>query len=473
MDSLESLTISDIRKGLHEKLFSASDLVERCLARIEESDTRINAFVSLFRESALAHAKEVDKKIASGESLSGLEGIPYALKDNILAEGELCTASSKMLKTYRAPYDATVVRALKEEGAILLGKTNLDEFAMGSSTENSAFGVTRNPHDPERVAGGSSGGSAAAVTSSMVPFALGSDTGGSIRLPASFCGAVGMKPTYGAVSRYGLITFGSSLDQIGPLTRTVEDAEAVFSVIRGRDPRDATSAEGKKIHAPSKIRLGLPKEYFSPHLDPRMRELIEAHVREAESAGMEIKEISLPNTEYALPCYYIIAPAEASSNLARYDGVRYGTSRESSSLQRSYVETRGEGFGDEVRRRILLGTYVLSAGYHEQYYEKAQKVRSVVKEDFMRAFEDVDAVLTPTSNTPAFKIGERMQDPLQMYLTDVYTIAPNLAGIPALSVPCGTIGKLPAGLQLITAPFHEPVLFDIAKRFESFPKHHV
>jgi aspartyl-tRNA(Asn)/glutamyl-tRNA(Gln) amidotransferase subunit A len=480
---LENFTIEKVREGLKKKEFSAIDLTKSYLEKIEKEDKKIGAFLTISENLAIKQAKEIDEMILSGKKLPILAGVPCAIKDIILVEGVKCTAGSKILENYVAPYDATVVRKLKEAGAIILGKTNLDEFAMGSSTENSAFFPTKNPFDLKRVPGGSSGGSAAAVAANFCVFALGSDTGGSIRQPASFCGIVGLKPTYGSVSRYGLIAFASSLDQIGPMTKNVEDAEIVFDVIKGKDEMDSTSVNPKSQILNSKqirnskfeiqnLRIGVPKEYFIKGIDPEVERIIREAIKKYEEMGVKIVEISLPHTEYALPCYYIIAPSEASANLARYDGIKYGFSKlkaqnlKVKSLLEVYLESRGEGFGPEVRRRIMLGTYALSAGYYEAYYLRAQKIRTLIKEDFETAFEIVDAIFTPTSPTPPFKLGEKIDDPLKMYLSDIFTVSTNLAGLPAISIPVGKVKNLPVGLQIIGKPFEEEKIFQIGKIYE-------
>jgi aspartyl-tRNA(Asn)/glutamyl-tRNA(Gln) amidotransferase subunit A len=472
---LRTLTIKKTHEGLSRKEFSAVELTNSYLEKIEKEDKNINSFLTVCKDSALSQAKEIDKKIEKGQKLSLLAGIPGAIKDIILVEGVKCTAGSKILENYTAPYDATCIKRLKDQGIVILGKTNLDEFAMGSSTENSAFGATRNPIDLTRVPGGSSGGSTAAVAANFCLFALGSETGGSIRQPASFCGVVGLKPTYGAVSRYGLIHFASSLDQIGPITKTVEDCRIVFNAIKGRDELDSTSVELKASGSKSQVaglRIGVPKEYFIKGTDPEVIKLVKRAIKKYEENGAKVEEISLPHTEYALSCYYIIAPSEASANLARYDGIKYGFSKvknqelKAKTLMDVYLQSRGEGFGEEVRRRIMLGIYALSSGYYEAYYVRAQKVRTLIKKDFDKAFKKVDVIFTPTSPTPAFKLGEKTKDPLQMYLSDIFTAPVNLAELPAISMPCGDIGGLPVGLQIIGKPFEEEKIMDIAQIFE-------
>jgi len=481
---LKNLTIKKTHEGLSKKEFSAVELANAYLEKIEKEDKNINSFLTVCKDLALSQAKEIDKKIERGQEISLLAGAPGAIKDIILVAGVKCTAGSKILENYIAPYDATCIKRLKDNGIIILGKTNMDEFAMGSSTENSAFGVTKNPIDLTRVPGGSSGGSTAAVAADFCLFALGSETGGSIRQPASFCGVVGLKPTYGAVSRYGLIDFASSLDQIGPITKTVEDCKIVFNIIKGKDPLDSTSVESKVssstlrgVAGDSKLRvaglrIGVPKEYFIEGTDPEVIKLVKRAIKKYEENGAKVEEISLPHTEYALSCYYIIAPSEASANLARYDGIKYGFSKTRNQESRIknlldiYLESRGEGFGEEVRRRIMLGTYALSSGYYEAYYVRAQKVRTLIKKDFDKAFEKVDVIFTPTSPTPAFKLGEKTKDPLQMYLSDIFTAPVNLAELPAISIPCGNVGELPVGLQIIGKPFEEEKIMDIAQIFE-------
>ena len=472
MDLLD-LTIKEANAGLQSKKFSAQELLKTYLNKISSKDKDIFAFLTITEKLAVSQAKEVDNLIKEGKEISPLAGIPCAIKDNIMVQGERCSAGSKILENYTASYDATVVKRLKSKGAVIIGKTNMDEFAMGSSTENSGYFTTKNPYDFSRVPGGSSGGSAAAVAAKMAIYSLGSDTGGSIRQPASFCGVVGLKPTYGAVSRYGLIAFASSLDQIGPLSKTVEDAKIVFEAISGEDPFDSTSVRINKREKANQelkeIRVGVPKEYFVKGIDPEVENRVKEAIKKIESLGFKIKEISLPHTEYALACYYIIAPSEASANLARYDGIKYGFSaanHKEGGLLDVYKESRGEGFGMEVRRRIMLGTYSLSSGYYDAYYLRAQKIRDLIKEDFNKAFEKVDLIVTPVTPTPAFKIGEKATDPLQMYLSDIFTVSVNIAGLPAISLPCGKVGNLPVGLQIIGNYFEEDKIFGLGEVFE-------
>jgi len=471
---LTLLTIKEVHGGLKKKEFSALELCKLYLEKIKEKNKEIFAFLTVNEDTAILQAKKIDDLISRGEEISILAGIPCAIKDNILVDGVKCTAGSKILEDYTAPYDAGVVKKLKNQEAIILGKTNLDEFAMGGSTENSAFGPTRNPHDLNRVPGGSSGGSAAAVAANMAAYSLGSDTGGSIRQPASFCGVVGLKPTYGTVSRSGLIAFASSLDQIGPITKTAEDCQIVFDAIKGKDEMDSTSVEMPKIESRLRrdkienLRIGVPKEYFVKGIDPEVEKIIKGAIKKYGEMGIEIEEVSLPHTEYALAAYYIIAPSEASANLARYDGIRYGYSaKDGKDLLEVYLNSREKGFGAEVRRRIIIGTYALSSGYYEAYYLRAQKVRTKIRNDFEKAFEKVDVILAPVSPVLPFKIGERIEDPLSMYLVDAYTVSVNLAGLPALSLPVGKVGKLPVGLQIIGRPFEEERILELAKYFEN------
>ena len=464
MTDLTNLTIKQAHQGLKEKQFSSVELTKAYLDRIQEKDKDIKAYLTITSELALNQAKIADEKIQKGE-INILTGIPCAIKDNIMIKGVRCTAGSKFLEQYVSPYNATVIDKL--EGAVFLGKTNLDEFAMGSSCEKSAYFPTHNPNDLERVPGGSSGGSAAAVAANECVFALGSDTGGSIRQPACFCGITGLKPTYGTVSRYGLIAFASSLDQIGPMTRNIEDAEIVFSAIKGLDPMDSTSSDKSINKEIKKIKIGVPKEYFAQGLDPKIEESVRSAISFYEKQGAEIIEISLPHTEYALACYYIIAPSEASANLARFDGIRYGKVSSGENLMDYYLQNRTKGFGEEVKKRIILGTYTLSAGYYDEYYKKALKVRTLIKQDFEKAFEKVDVIIGPTSPCLPFKIGELIDDPLAMYLSDIYTVSVNLAGLPAISIPCGKSNGLPIGMQIIAPAFMENNLFNIAKIYDN------
>jgi aspartyl-tRNA(Asn)/glutamyl-tRNA(Gln) amidotransferase subunit A len=472
---LTTLTLAELQAQLRARAVTARAVAEAYLARIEQRDPQIKAFLSVCPERALVQADALDRRINAGEALPPLAGLPLAVKDAIITRGVRTTAGSRILENYVPPYDATAVARLEAAGAMTLGKTNCDEFAMGSSTENSGYFPTRNPHDRERVPGGSSGGSAAAVAEGLCLAALGTDTGGSIRQPAAFCGVVGMMGTYGRVSRYGLIAFASSLDHIGPFARTVRDTAAVLQVLAGRDPLDSTAADVPvpdylaALAQPVKgLRVGVPKEYFGEGLEGETRAKVEGAIERLRALGCELREVSLPHTDYAIACYYIIATAEASSNLARYDGVRYGfRAPQVSVLDEMYERTRGQGFGAEVKRRIMLGTYALSAGYYEAYYRKAQKVRTLIYGDFVRAFEQVDAIVTPTSPYPAFRLGEKLEDPLQMYLADIYTVTGSLAGVPGISVPCGkTKAGLPVGLQLFGRHFDEGRLLQLAHAFE-------
>ena len=466
---LNKLTIKQAHKGLKNKDFSAIELTEVFLGQIKKQNNSIHAYLTITEELALSQAKITDKKIANKEEIGFLAGIPLAVKDLILVEGIKTTAGSKILENYIAPYDATVIKKLKKSDAVIIGKTNLDEFGMGGSGENSSYIPTKNPHNLERVPGGSSSGSAAAVADNQCIYSLGTDTGGSIRLPSSFCGTVGLKPTYGRVSRYGLIAFASSLDQIGPIAKTAEDIQIIFNAIKGKDEFDSTSLVEKKENEIKEVdinnlKIGVPKEYFVEGIDPQVEEIIRKAILNYEKAGAKIIEVSLPHTEYALACYYIIMPAEASSNLARYDGIKYGLSIEDNSLLEGYLKTRRQGFGSEVRRRVMLGTYVLSAGYYDAYYLKAQKVRTLIKNDFDKVFEKVDVLMTPTSPTTAFKLGEKINDPVSMYLTDIYTVSVSLAGLPAISIPCGEADGLSVGLQIIGNQFDDEKLIQIAQK---------
>jgi aspartyl-tRNA(Asn)/glutamyl-tRNA(Gln) amidotransferase subunit A len=497
MDDIHDLTIKKFHDGLLAKEFSAREVAESYFARIKKSDLEINAYLSTAESQALEAADAADALINDATSRNALDtiptlaGVPLAIKDNILIKGLPATAASKILENYVASYDAGVTKKLKANYAVFLGKTNLDEFAMGSSTENSAFQVTHNPHDTDRVPGGSSGGSAAAVAADMAVAALGSDTGGSIRTPAGFCGIVGLKPTYGAVSRSGLIAMASSLDQIGPLTKTVEDAALLYKAIAGRDPLDATSTDEGALAARTieklpplneikKLTIGLPDEYFLGGLSKEVAEGIQNAIDKLKKLGFNFKKISLPHTKYALSTYYIIVPAEVSSNLARFDGIRYARMPEVAATVDStagaklldiYLKQRGAGFGEEVKRRALLGTFVLSSGYYDAYYDKAQRVRKLIAQDFDKAFEDVDVILTPITPSPAFKIGEKTNDPLSMYLEDVFTLSLNLAGLPGISIPTEHYqlggAKLPVGFQLIGKKWHEADILNIGRHYEN------
>ena len=466
---LTELTIKQIHEGLVNKSFSCVDLTKAYLKNIKEKDKEINAYLTVTEDLALEQAKKVDDKIKQGQEIGPLEGVPCAIKDAIMVEGQKCTAASKILENYVAPYDATVIKKLKEQGVVILGKTNTDEFTMGASTENSAFGVTKNPHDKTKVSGGSSGGSAAAVAANMACFALGTDTGGSIRLPASFCGITGLNPTYGSVSRYGVIAHASSFDQVGPMTKNVEDAKIVLETICGKDKMDATSADYKYEEAKTDLKglkIGLPKEYFAEGLDKEVEQIARSTIKKAEEAGAKIVEVELPNSKYAIACYYILVPSEASANLARYDGIKYGLSENGESLLDVYIKSREKGFGPEVKRRIMVGTYCLSSGYYDAYYKKAQEVRQLIRQDFAKVFEKVDLIFCPVAPFPAFGIGEKADDPLAMYLVDLYTGAVKLAQLPALSLPAGKIGKLPVGLQIIGNHFKENVIISVASQLE-------
>jgi aspartyl-tRNA(Asn)/glutamyl-tRNA(Gln) amidotransferase subunit A len=482
MSNLNDLTLSEMRAGLGTRKFSSRELVQAALDQIEKRDSSLHAFLHLDTESALKQMDEADKKRkddVGAQYIAPLLGIPIAIKDVLMIEGLPCTCGSKILEGFIAPYTATSVKRLKEAGAIIIGKTNMDEFAMGSSTENSAYGVTRNPWDRSRVPGGSSGGSAAAVAARYIPVALGTDTGGSIRQPASFCGVTGLKTTYGRVSRYGLVAFGSSLDTVGAFGRTAEDVATIFSIMAGRDEKDATSVNQPvpqikfNDNAVRGLRVGVPKEYFITGIQPEVEEKTRAAIEMLKNLGAEIREISLPHTEYALPVYYIIAPAEASANLARYDGVRYGPRAEADNLWDVYFKTRGGKFGAEVARRIMIGTYALSAGYYDAYYGQAQKVRTLIKRDFESAFKDVDVIAAPTAPTTAFKIGEHLNDPLAMYLEDVFTLPASLAGVPGISFNVGfDKNNLPIGLQLIGSHFCEDLLLRVTHAYQEVTDWH-
>ncbi len=474
---LNQLTISELAARLGRREVSAREILAACLEQIQRVDGRIHAFLSYDAADAMAQAEAADKALAAGTThrQKPLLGIPVGIKDVIAVSDQPLNCGSKILGQYVSPYSATVIEKLKEAGAVVFGRLNMDEFAMGSSTENSAFGVTRNPWDLTRIPGGSSGGSAAAVVAAECIASLGSDTGGSIRQPASLCGCVGFKPTYGRVSRYGLTAFASSLDQIGPFTREVRDAATMLGVVSGLDPRDSTSVPmpvpdyGAGLEGGIKgLKLGLPKEYMIGGLDAEIGGAVQAAVRQFEKLGAEIVEVSLPHTEYAVATYYIIATAEASANLARFDGIRYGARVDGADPTDLYCKTRGAGFGAEVKRRIILGAYVLSSGYYDAFYLRAQKVRTLIRRDFLQAFEKVDAIVTPTSPSAAFKIGEKTDDPLQMYLSDIFTISCNLAGICGMSLPCGFTAqpKLPIGLQLLGKPFGEETILKLAHAYE-------
>jgi aspartyl-tRNA(Asn)/glutamyl-tRNA(Gln) amidotransferase subunit A len=472
---LTSLTIDAARSAVQERKTSATTLAEAFYAKIEADDPKIGAFLTLSKDRALSKAAEIDARAVKGETLPPLGGVPVGIKDVMVMRGVRTTAGSKILGNYTPPYDCTAVARMEAAGAVVLGKLNCDEFAMGSSTENSAWHPTHNPRDLSRVPGGSSGGSAAAVAADMAVVTLGSDTGGSIRQPASFCGVVGLMPTYGRVSRYGLIAFASSLDHIGPLAKTVKDAAIVLRAIAGRDPMDSTSADlpvpdyVAELERPVRgVKIGVAQEYFGEGLDREVRKAVEAAIQKLASLGCEIVERSLPHTKYAIPTYYIVATAEASSNLARYDGVRYGyRAGDARTLSEMYRRSRDHGFGTEVKRRVMLGTYALSAGYYDAYYLKAQKVRTLLTRDFEEAFKKVDAIVTPTSPTAAFKLGEKVDDPLAMYLADIYTVTADLAGIPGISLPCGqTKEKLPIGLQILGKHFDEATILRVAHGYE-------
>jgi aspartyl-tRNA(Asn)/glutamyl-tRNA(Gln) amidotransferase subunit A len=469
------LTVESARTAIAERQMTATALVEAFYDKIAAEDGTIHAWLTLCRERALERAAEVDRLAGKGDPLPPLAGVPVGIKDVMVTRGLRSTAGSKILENFVPPYTCTAVARLEAAGAIVLGKLNCDEFAMGSSNENSAYGPVANPRDKSRVPGGSSGGSAAAVAAGMAVATLGSDTGGSIRQPAAFCGVVGLMPTYGRVSRYGLIAFASSLDHIGPLTKTVNDAAILLGHIAGRDPLDSTSAEvpvpdytaevGKPVKG---LRLGVPKEYFAEGLDPEIRAAVEAAIQTLASAGCEVVPVSLPHTKYAIPTYYLVATAEASSNLARFDGVRYGyRAKGARTLSEMYRRSRDEGFGPEVKRRIMLGTYALSAGYYDAYYLKAQRVRTLLTQDFLSAFEQVDALITPTTPTLPFKLGEKVEDPLAMYLNDIYTVTADLVGLPGISVPCGlSKSGLPIGLQILGRHFDEATILRLAHAYE-------
>ncbi|MDO8671751.1 MAG: Asp-tRNA(Asn)/Glu-tRNA(Gln) amidotransferase subunit GatA [Dehalococcoidia bacterium] len=477
---LWQLTVHEAQSRLAKRDISSVELTESVLQRVQDVEDRVKSYVTVTADLALAQAREADRRLARGEA-SPLTGVPVAIKDVLSTKGVRTTCSSKMLENFVPIYDATVIEKLKRQGMVMVGKTNMDEFAMGSSTENSAFFTTHNPWDLERVPGGSSGGSAAAVAAGEALFSLGSDTGGSIRQPASLCGVVGVKPTYGRVSRYGLVAFASSLDQVGPFTTNVRDCATVLNAICGHDPLDSTSSP-KQVPDFSRalspdlrgLKVGVPKEYFVDGIQPEVADLVRSAVRELEKLGAEVDwDVSLPHTQYGLAAYYIIATSEASANLARYDGVKYGFSvREASDVWDAMMKTRQYGFGEEVKRRIMLGTYALSAGYYDAYYLKAQKVRTLIKQDFDAAFEKYHVLVAPTSPSVAFKIGEKVANPLHMYLSDVCTIPVNIAGLPAISIPAGLAAGLPVGLQIIGRPFDEETILKVAYAYEQATKWH-
>ena len=476
MTALHKLTLRELQAKVTAGDVTASEIVRAYSLRINQVEPKVKAYVTLTKDSAMAQAEALDARLKGWRRTLPFMAMPLAIKDNICTEGVRTTCASRSLGTFVPPYDATVIARLREQGYFLLGKTNLDEFAMGSSTENSAFGPSRNPWNLAYVPGGSSGGSAAAVAADECVAALGSDTGGSIRQPAALCGVVGLKPTYGRVSRYGLVAFASSLDQIGPITKDVADAAVLLNAIAGHDPLDSTSADVPvpdytrvfKKKDLKKLRVGVPRQYFAEGLDPEVDAAVQAAIEVLKDQGAEISDVDLPTTDKAIATYYLIATAEASSNLARYDGVKYGLrSKQTKDLLDMYMKTRQEGFGPEVKRRIMLGTYALSAGYYDAYYGKAQAVRTLIRRDFEAAFQEVDLIVTPVTPTPAFKLGEKLQDPLQMYLSDIYTISVNLAGNPAISVPCGfSQSGLPIGMQLVGRPFEEDVIIRGAYAYE-------
>ncbi len=480
--SLYQLTAHELHDKLKAREITAVELVESIYERIEEVEPQVKGYLTLTKKIALEQADAADAGFQNGNEMPPLAGIPIAIKDVICTKDVRTTCASKILSNFVPPYDATVMSKLHQQGAVMIGKTNMDEFAMGSSTENSAYQLTHNPWDLETIPGGSSGGSAAVVSADTAICSLGSDTGGSIRQPAALCGVVGMKPTYGRVSRYGLVAFASSLDQIGPFTKDVTDCALVLNAICGKDEMDSTSVDvpvpdftQSLINDVEGLKIGVPKEYFAEGLDTEVADCVHLAIGELEKLGASVEDISLPHTDYAIATYYIIAPAEASANLARYDGVRYGyRTEEPADLINMYKKTRSEGFGQEVKRRIMLGTFALSAGYQDAYYRKAQKARTLIKSDFDAAFEKVDVIATPTSPTPAFKIGERTADPLQMYLCDVMTTPASHSGLPGISIPCGFVQSgLPVGLQLLAAPFAEEKVLRVAYTFEQNTDHHL
>ncbi|MEJ8306073.1 Asp-tRNA(Asn)/Glu-tRNA(Gln) amidotransferase subunit GatA [Saccharibacillus sacchari] len=478
--TLFDLGLREIQSRLQAGELSVTELVKDSLQKVGERDEKVKAFLTVDEEGALASAAKLDQKLAAGEKRGLLFGLPAGIKDNIVTEGLRTTCASQFLRNFDPVYDATVVKKLRAEDSVTIGKLNMDEFAMGGSNENSSFYPVRNPWNLDRVPGGSSGGSAAAVASGEVYFTLGSDTGGSIRQPASYCGVVGLKPTYGLVSRFGLVAFASSLDQIGPVTRTVEDSAYVLQAIAGHDDRDSTSANVDVPDYASALtgdikglRIAVPKEYMGEGVDPKVKESVLAAIKQLEALGATWEEVSLPHTEYALAAYYLLSSSEASSNLARFDGVRYGVRAENpDNLLDLYLKSRSEGFGDEVKRRIMLGTYALSSGYYDAYYLKAQKVRTLIKQDFDQVFEKFDVIVGPTAPTTAFAIGSQTDDPLTMYLNDILTIPVSLAGVPAISIPCGFVDEMPVGLQIIGKPFDEQTVLRVSHAFEQNTDHH-
>jgi aspartyl-tRNA(Asn)/glutamyl-tRNA(Gln) amidotransferase subunit A len=474
------LTVREAGQALARRELSSVELTEACLARIKEADGQVHAVLQTLEEQALSEAAIADARYKAGEALGPLDGIPMLVKDNMQLRGSRTTAGSKILETYVSPYDATAVAKLRKAGAVLLGKTNLDEFAMGSSTETSAYGPTRNPWDLTKVPGGSSGGSAAATAAGMCLAALGSDTGGSIRQPAALCGVTGFKPTYGRVSRYGLLSMASSFDQIGPFARTAEDAATVLEAIEGADPFDATSARRDRYRDAipagedlKGVRIGLPEEYFVSGMDEEVKGSVRKAMDELGKLGAEFVDVRLPSARYGLPVYYVLMPCEVSANLARYDGMRFGLSVKAPTLKKTYFSTRGAGFGREVRRRIMLGTHALSSGYYDAYYLQAQKVRTIMKKQFEAALSEVDCLLSPTSPSVAWDLGEKFDDPIAMYLTDIYTVTVNVVGAPAVSVPCGSVRGLPVGLQLIGRPFEDRRVLEIARRYQLATEWHL
>ncbi len=478
--TIHEQTIAQLIQGLRTKAFSSAELTRHFLDRITKIDGELNSFITVTDEIALAQAKAADAMLAKGGDIPALCGIPIAHKDIFCTDGVRTSCASKMLDNFIAPYNAAVIEKFNSAGSVMLGKTNMDEFAMGSSNESSYYGPVKNPWNLECVPGGSSGGAAAAVAALLAPGSTGTDTGGSIRQPAALCGLTGLKPTYGRVSRFGMIAFASSLDQAGPITRTAEDAAIILNVMAGYDEKDSTSMPNpvedytaSLNNSLAGLKIGVPKEYLTADLDADIAKSVQDAIKEFEAAGAEIKEVSLPHTDIAVPAYYVVAPAEASANLSRFDGVRYGyRCDDPQDLMDMYTRTRAEGFGEEVKRRILVGTYALSAGFYDAYYRKAQQIRRLIKNDFNNAFAEVDLILGPTTPSPAFKLGEKTSDPVQMYLEDIYTIAVNLAGLPAISIPCGFKNELPVGLQLIGRPFEESRILNAAHQYQQLTDWH-